>query len=54
MLLGVILPAETALFLGAVLANLGRVSLPVLLGVAIVAAIAGGLIGYEWSPRRPS
>lgn len=45
--IGLFLPGETALLLGGVLAATGRVSLPVLLAVAAVAAVAGDSVGYE-------
>lgn len=45
--IGLVLPGETALLLGGVLAATGRVSLPVLLTVAAVAAVAGDSVGYE-------
>ena len=44
---GLFLPGETALLLGGVLAAAGRVSLPVLIAVAVVAAVAGDSVGYE-------
>lgn len=44
---GLFLPGEVAVLLGGVLASTGRVSLPVMLAVAIVAAIAGDSAGYE-------
>lgn len=44
---GLFLPGETALLVGGVLAANGRVSLPVLLVVAAVAAVAGDSVGYE-------
>lgn len=46
-LLGFVLPGETAVLLGGVLASQGRLSLPVLLGLVIVAAIVGDSVGYE-------
>ena len=45
--LGVFLPGETALLLGGALAATGRVSLPAMVVVAVVAAIAGDSVGYE-------
>lgn len=45
--IGLFLPGEVAVLLGGVLASTGRVSLPVMLVVAIVAAIAGDSAGYE-------
>ena len=49
--IGLVLPGETALLLGGVLASQGRVSLPVLLGVAVVAAVLGDSVGYEVGRR---
>lgn len=52
---GLVLPGEIAVVLGGVLASQGRVSLPVLLVVVAVAAIAGDSAGYEigrrWGPK---
>lgn len=45
--LGLVLPGETALFLGGVLAAQGNISLPLLLVVAVIAAVAGDSVGYE-------
>ncbi len=42
---GLVLPGETALLLGGVLAVIGRVSLPVMVVLAVVAAIAGDSVG---------
>jgi membrane-associated protein len=44
---GFVLPGETAVLLGGVLANQHRVSLPVIAAVAVVAAITGDSVGYE-------
>ena len=44
---GLVLPGETALLLGGVLAATGHISLPVLLAVAAVAAVLGDSVGYE-------
>jgi membrane-associated protein len=44
---GFILPGETAVLLGGVLANQHRVSLPVIAVVAVLAAIVGDSVGYE-------
>lgn len=53
--IGLVLPGEIAVVLGGVLASQGRVSLPVMLAVAAIAAIAGDSAGYEigrwWGPR---
>jgi membrane protein DedA with SNARE-associated domain len=45
--LGFVIPGETALVFGGVLANQGRSSLAVVLVLAIVGAFAGDTIGYE-------
>jgi len=45
--LGFVLPGETAVVLGGVLASRGRVSLPLLIFVVVVAAVAGPLVGFE-------
>ena len=44
---GFVLPGETAVLLGGVLANQHRVSLPIMIAVAVVAAIVGDSVGYE-------
>jgi membrane-associated protein len=44
---GFVLPGETAVLLGGVLANQNRVSLPVIAAVAVLAAIIGDSVGYE-------
>ena len=44
---GFVIPGETAVVLGGVLASRGRVSLPMLMVVVVAAAIAGPLVGYE-------
>lgn len=48
---GLVLPGETALVLGGVLASQARLNLPVLLAVAVAAAIAGDSVGYEVGRR---
>ncbi|WP_104119138.1 DedA family protein [Arthrobacter sp. B1805] len=48
---GLVLPGETALFLGGVIASQGHVNLGIMLGVAVVAAIAGDSVGYEIGRR---
>jgi membrane-associated protein len=48
---GFILPGETAVLLGGVLAATGRVSLPVLLVVVVLAAVLGDTVGYEVGRR---
>jgi membrane-associated protein len=45
--IGFVLPGETAVLLGGVLANQHRVSLPVIATVAVLAAIIGDSVGYE-------
>jgi membrane-associated protein len=49
--LGFVLPGETAVVIGGVLASQGRVSLPVLIGVVVAAAVAGPFAGYELGRR---
>jgi membrane-associated protein len=44
---GFVLPGETAVLLGGVLANQHRVSLPLIAAVAVLAAITGDTVGYE-------
>ncbi|GAA0506414.1 hypothetical protein Ade02nite_95260 [Paractinoplanes deccanensis] len=44
---GLVFPGEAALLLGGVLAGTGHLDLPVLLSIAIVAAILGDSAGYE-------
>jgi membrane-associated protein len=44
---GFVLPGETAVLLGGVLANQHRVSLPLIAVVAVLAAIIGDTVGYE-------
>lgn len=46
-LVGLVVPGEAALLVGGFAASQGRVSLPVLIVVATVAAIVGDSIGYE-------
>ena len=48
---GFVLPGETAVILGGVLAHEHRVSLPVMAAVAAFAAIAGDSVGYEVGRR---
>src|SRR4051794_40996528 len=45
--IGLVLPGETALLLGGMLAGTGRVSLPVMLVITIVAAVGGDSLGFE-------
>lgn len=49
--IGLFLPGEMAVLLGGVLASQGRVSLPVMIAVAALAAIAGDSAGYEIGRR---
>lgn len=49
--LGFFLPGEAAVVLGGVLASRGHVSLPVLIGVVVITAVAGPFIGYEIGKR---
>lgn len=44
---GLVLPGETALFLGGVLAFQGNVHLGILVAVAVLAAVVGDSVGYE-------
>jgi membrane protein DedA with SNARE-associated domain len=48
---GLPLPGETALLTAGVLAGSGRLSLPLVIAVAIAAAVAGDTLGY-WLGRR--
>ena len=48
---GFVLPGEIAVVLGGVLASRGHVSLPVLILIVVVAAVAGPFIGYEIGRR---
>jgi membrane protein DedA with SNARE-associated domain len=48
---GFVLPGEIAVVVGGVLANRGRVSLPLLMLVVVAAAIIGPLVGYEVGRR---
>ena len=45
--LGFVLPGETAVVIGGVLAATGRLQLPVLLVVVVLAAVLGDTVGYE-------
>lgn len=49
--IGLVLPGEAALLFGGVLASQGHVSLPVMIVVAILAAILGDSVGYELGRR---
>ena len=49
--LGFVVPGETAVVIGGVLASRGRVSLPLLMIVVVAAAIVGPLVGYEIGRR---
>jgi membrane-associated protein len=44
---GLVIPGETALLVGGALAGTGRLSLPVLMVLAVAAAIVGDSVGYE-------
>jgi membrane-associated protein len=48
---GFVFPGETAIVVGGVLASQGRLSLPLLLVVAVVAAVTGDSVGYEIGRR---
>ena len=48
---GFVLPGETAVLYGGVLASAGKLSLPVLLVVVILAAILGDSVGFEVGRR---
>ncbi len=48
---GFVLPGEIAVVLGGVLASRGHVSLPLLIVIVVVAAIAGPIVGYEVGRR---
>lgn len=45
--IGFLLPGETAAILGGVTASLGRVSLPVMITIVVVAAVLGDTVGYQ-------
>jgi membrane-associated protein len=49
--IGFILPGEVAAILGGVLASRGHISLPLLIAIVVLAAIAGPFIGYEIGRR---
>lgn len=44
---GFVLPGETAVLLGGVMAATGRLSLPVLLALVVACAVLGDTVGYE-------
>jgi len=48
---GFVLPGETALLFGGLLAAQGKVSLPAMMGIGICAAIAGDSVGYQLGRR---
>lgn len=48
---GLVLPGELAVLLGGVVASSGQASLPVMIVVASVAAVAGDSVGYELGRR---
>jgi membrane-associated protein len=49
--LGFVLPGEAAVVFGGVLASRGHLSLPVLIAVVVVTAVAGPFVGYEIGRR---
>ena len=49
--LGFVLPGEAAVVFGGVLASRGHLSLPVLIGVVVITAVAGPLVGYALGRR---
>ena len=49
--LGFVLPGEAAVVFGGVLASRGHLSLPGLIAVVVVTAVAGPLVGYEVGRR---
>lgn len=49
--LGFVLPGEAAVVFGGVLASRGHLSLPVLVGVVVITAVLGPLVGYEVGKR---
>jgi len=49
--LGFVLPGEAAVVFGGVLASRGHVWMPVLIGVVVICAVAGPLVGYEIGRR---
>ncbi len=48
---GFVLPGETALLFGGLLAAQGKVSLPIMMALGICAAIAGDSVGYQLGRR---
>lgn len=50
-LVGFVLPGETAVIIGGVIAERGGVSLPLLVGISIAAAVLGDSLGYEVGRR---
>ncbi len=49
--LGFVLPGEAAVVFGGVLASRGHLSLPALIAVVVVTAVAGPLVGYQVGKR---
>jgi membrane protein DedA with SNARE-associated domain len=49
--LGFVLPGEAAVVFGGVLASRGHLSLPALIGVVVITAVTGPLVGYEVGKR---
>jgi membrane-associated protein len=50
-LVGMVLPGETALLVAGVFCQHGTLSLPVMITVAVVAAVAGDSVGYQFGKR---
>jgi membrane protein DedA with SNARE-associated domain len=51
LLIGFLLPGETAAVIGGATASTGHTSLPVVMAVVVVAAIVGDTVGYEIGAR---
>ena len=49
--LGFVLPGEAAVVFGGALASRGHLSLPALIAVVVVTAVAGPLVGYQVGKR---
>src|SRR5258708_30823624 len=49
--LGFVRPGEAAVVFGGVLASRGHLSLPLLIGVVVVTAVTGPMVGYEIGKR---
>jgi membrane protein DedA with SNARE-associated domain len=50
-LLGMVLPGETALLVGGVFAQRGTLNVWVMIVIAVIAAVAGDSVGYEFGKR---